>query len=556
MWKQILGLCHKAPYKGLWVWLLLASWLSVADLYGTSIIVWPAWMEIVMLLSLSFLKATVLYSLFLTAYPKKWSRIVMVIFLFVYSILCILNGMCYYLYGFGISFRMITVISQTNSREIMEFLPGFFSNLISLSTNIHLYALLAAIIAGWLILKRLNAKIFWALCLLPSLTGIIMTGIAVYEIQQGRNLFFVTIRTPKMIYASIREREAEKEILAAIRPLPDAESIFSNHIASTIVMVVGESASKGHWGLYGYPLPTTPYLSAISDSLFVFKDAIGNSTGTALNMECILTLKDDNSKDEWYNYPTLPDIFNHAGYRTWWLSNQERSGIWNNSYSAIVSRANIVKFLGKENSEEASAYRYDEVLLPEFYKAMSDTSAYKMINLHLMGSHTKYKMRYPSEYSRFTPQNERMVHKGSWLNDSKLNTIAAYDNSILYTDYILSQIIRMIERETKPSICIYFSDHGENVYSDRDFIGRDRKYVRIPLIIYANEAYRRLNPDVVNAIKNSLTKRFSTSGIPHLLMHLSKTSYSGYNPKRDILSHEYMESIRYIDGEPWDSASK
>lgn len=294
-------------------------------------------------------------------------------------------------------------------------------------------------------------------------------------------------------------------------------------------------------------------MSALRDDLFIFSDAIGSSTGTALNLETILTLKEDDSSGEWYSFPMLIDIFNQAGYNTWWLSNQERYGIWSNSSSAMSSRAHTVIYAGNESSKDATLYRYDDVLVPEFYKAMADTSSYRMINIHLMGSHTKYSYRYPPEYSRFSADDERNIHSRPWLDNEKLGTIAEYDNSILFTDYILGQIIDRVSESTSPAVVVYLSDHGENVYDDRDFIGRDRRYVRVPMIVYINEAYRNSRHDAVEKLRNATDMKFSTSNIPYFLMTLSGTQYKGYNPRRDILSADtYVDYARHVDGEPWD----
>lgn len=551
MWMLILN-WHDAPDRSVWTWLLIVSWFGLVDINGMPLIDWPTWMVTAMLICVSVLKATVLWALFIIAKTRKWSKIAVIGILILYSLACLTNGICFCIYGFGISHRLVAVLSQTNLQETKEFLPGLFENFIKLifSARAGLFLLTSAVI--WFAAKRIPSKFFTGGIVTISIFGILGLGFALNDMPKGKNLLSVSVRVTKIMIESIRERSAMKHLSDSLHPLPDAGSVRTTFDASTVVMVIGESASADHWSLYGYSLPTTPKIDALSDSLFIFKDVIGSSTTTAVNMENILTLREDDSADKWYTYPLLLDLFNHAGYKTWWLSNQEKNGMWGNSTSVMVSGANVVEYLGKENSEDAQTPDYDVILLRAFQEAINDTASHKMINLHLMGSHSQYKQRYPSDFSKFNADDERILHNQNWINESKLAKIAEYDNSILYTDYILSRVIKDVAASTSPAVFIYFSDHGESVYDKSDFIGRDRQHVAVPMIIYANSAYAKSNPEIIARLRLAESKRFSTSDIAQLLMSITGTSYSKYNPERDILSEKYRERVRYVDGEPWD----
>lgn len=552
MWKFLFERWHGAQCRGVWMWLAVASWLGVADLEASPLLGWSPGAVWLALAALSCLKATLLWLLYLVARPKRWSRFLMIGIIALYSLMCVTNGVVYTIYGFGISHRLMAALAQTNSRETMEFFPVLLPNV---GTALTRRGLLLALLAGYgfyIEIRRISAREFFWLVGTVSVAGAVATAFAMAGMGQGRNLFLMSVRVPKNIIESRREMRAMDELMRSLRPLPDAASVHSSQDAATIVMVIGESATTEHWGLYGYPLPTTPRLAAMKDSLIVFTDALGSSTTTAVNMERILTLMNDDSPGEWYEYPMLLDIFNAAGYRTFWLSNQERMGVWSNSSGAMASRASRVKYVGTQSSEDALEYRYDEVLLPEYRLALVDTARAKQITLHLMGSHNEYRLRYPASFSRFKAEDERGLHRQKWINDRKLRTIAEYDNSILYTDSILGEVIGAVARDPKPAIFVYFSDHGENVYSDRDFIGRDRRHMQVPMVVYANAAYRRAFPERVERLKAACGKAFSTSGISYLLMGLSGTEYNGYDATRDISSPSYRQRPRYVDREAID----
>ena len=168
-----------------------------------------------------------------------------------------------------------------------------------------------------------------------------------------------------------------------------------------------------------------------------------------------------------------------------------------------------------------------------------------------MGSHTDYKKRYPAEFNHFNNDTIKRKLGKPWLNDSKAQKVAEYDNSIRYTDYVVDSVINMAAKESRPTLLLYISDHGENVYDDRDFVGRDEKSVRVPFVIYVNSTFRNLYPKLTSQIARSVDKPISTADIVNVLMTVTGTSYPYYNATRDVLSDKYRPRHRYVNGKPW-----
>src|SRR5207344_2356783 len=107
---------------------------------------------------------------------------------------------------------------------------------------------------------------------------------------------------------------------------------------------------------------------------------------------------------------------------------------------------------------EAGTVRYfsqsfDGALLNEVREIvdMEPTGNRKLlIVLHVKGSHFEYDRRYPSEFAHFvTPQGTR-----------RNKIVDAYDNSILYTDWFLSELISMLSSRNTHTALLYASDHG------------------------------------------------------------------------------------------------
>jgi Predicted membrane-associated, metal-dependent hydrolase len=336
-------------------------------------------------------------------------------------------------------------------------------------------------------------------------------------------------------------------------PFPNPESVKSTRLAANVILIIGESASRNHHSLYGYGINTNPFLTSIKDSLFIFTDAIGSSASTASNMERILTFKEDDQTDnDWFEYPGIIDLFNNAHYKTYYLSNQEKIGFVSNASGALAASANVVKYISSIVGEDALSHKFDEELIPEVESALKDSASSKFIITHLYGSHAQYKSRFPQNFERVTARDILSSNKNKpWLNNKKAQIIADYDNSIAYTDSILYECITMVCSLKDPSLLIYFSDHGEHVYDTRDFIGRDEKFVEVPFIIYTNNAYASTYPDMIQHLKSAEDYPISTANIIYSLMTLTGTTYPLYNPKNDFLSSQYEPHHRNVDNHPW-----
>ncbi len=70
-----------------------------------------------------------------------------------------------------------------------------------------------------------------------------------------------------------------------------------------------------------------------------------------------------------------------------------------------------------------------------------------LVVLHFYGSHMNFKDRYPETYDRFKGGTSKLEKE-----------IDAYDNSVLFTDYVLSQALKISSKYNAKFI--YFSDHG------------------------------------------------------------------------------------------------
>ncbi len=541
-------------YRRFWLLAFLVSVLGTVDIPGSLILpdLLRGW---AVCLCISCLKATAITAVlwWMRRLRKKVLTAAFYLLFSLYALLCIFNSVAYGLYGIGITIRLLNVLSQTNASEAMEFIPGLAANLLHAAVSAKVLAGAAAVAAMFIAVRYIPARAFVCAAALGSLLGFGALAWAALGLPQGRNTFSTCVRFAKAVVQNRREMAEIERFNARLVPFADADKVESDHSAD-IVMVIGESASKKHMSLYGYPLATTPFSDAMRDSLFVFEDALGSSITTADNMEKILSFLNDSDTDrKWYDVPLLIDLFNAAGYRTFWISNQEQSGLYGNATTAMSSNADVIKYVGALSSEDFIMARYDEAVMPWFHSALSaggDTPIF--MAMHLMGSHIRFSNRYPAGFARFSGADVENAVDKPWLTDASADIVAAYDNSICYTDSLMHCMIQELAAKSRPAALVYFSDHGENVYDTHNFMGRDRSVAEVPFVIYLNRAFRDANPALTARMAGVLDRPFSTASVIHSLMTLTGTSYPLYDSSRDVLSPEFTIRERYVEGEVWE----
>lgn len=539
---------RKGRWRVWWFVILIFSVFGMTDMPSAYLLPGTHCAKWIAVLFISAFKSTLLYMILWWGWRRKWRGIVVSVLLSLYAVCCLVNFISFSFYGLGISTKLMTIFAQTNASEVREFLPGLISNACTVfCTAATWLAILSFAFLVYACCRYVPRKLLAATVYAVSLIGMGFTFYALATLKHSRTDLAMTTRVAKTVARSVKEMRQMAEIEAHLQSFPDPENVSSLHQAENVCLIVGESALRTHLSLYGYGLPTTPYTDAMRDSLFVFTDALASATSTAYNMEHILSFKADNDTvGDWYEYPLLVDLMNAAGYRTYWLSNQERSGFWSNSSYVMISHSDHIEYVNY-SSEDNLLLKYDEALLPMLGAAFAEAAPYKFIGMHLMGSHTAYSQRYPSDRDLFQASDERKLHQGAWITEEKAQTIAEYDNSIRYSDSIVASVINIAARSPRPSVVVYFSDHGENVYEDRDFIGRDQTVARVPFVIYANPAYRKKHPELIRKLGTAVNQPISTGNVIHMLMNLTGTRYHRYDPALDALSDSFVVRPRYVD---------
>jgi len=286
-------------------------------------------------------------------------------------------------------------------------------------------------------------------------------------------------------------------------------------IYDKIIIVMGESANKNHMSLYGYTIPTTPFLTSLQKSkkLYVF-NAIAPTNQTRYSIPIDLTEANVHYYEDRYLHScSILTNFKANHYETYWISNQGRVGKNDSSISSMASEANTT-FFANLNYLEAKT---DEVLL-DYLNKLQTNSGKEMYLLHIMGSHSDYINRYKKETALF--KNAK-------------NIVEEYDNSIHYSDYILSQIFEKFKHEKL--LLIYLSDHGENINLENNghgFLPPFKDEYTVPFVIYSNVK----NPRLDEIYRDNKKGYFNLENFNYIVQYVSGIS----NRKNLSYSHDVM----------------
>lgn len=271
----------------------------------------------------------------------------------------------------------------------------------------------------------------------------------------------------------------------------------SSDFDGTIILVIGESTSRHHMSIYGYPRETTPRLSALRPELAVFEDVIANLTSTVDSLTAALILPAPRQQ----NRPSILQMAKAAGFETTWLSNQNEFGVWDNPVRILAQQADHVRFHDPSVGEIASRKVFDEAMLPSLEEALDRRGApRRLIVVHLMSTHLPYCWTKPPGFNPLKGDYGKRLYgrEGSLLSRLKLfirrrsRNLDCYDNGVRYVDAQLGAIIARARRLKEPAAVLYFSDHGEAplLATGHDGAEHSAYHLEIPFILWGNEAYR------------------------------------------------------------------
>lgn len=312
------------------------------------------------------------------------------------------------------------------------------------------------------------------------------------------------------------------------------------------IIVIGETARYDNFSINGYKRPTSPLLEK-QDNLITYSDFLSEASLTLLSLPNLLTNTTPHDFEEYHTRKSLVDAYKEAGFNTYWIANQS---VENGFVKRIAQDADDYFFSTVDYDADAS---YDENLIPHLKDALEKNHQKTLIVLHTLGSHFKYNFRYPPEFNIFRPSIEGNFDTSFQNPKNREVLINTYDNSILYTDFFLSNVIQILDSLDAVSSLIYVSDHGENIYDTEDKIilhgGRitTRYDFHVPMLIWYSDQYKENYPLKIENLESHKDKKLSMSYLFHTIMDIADITYPEENLTKSIASDKLIiDSVRYV----------
>lgn len=308
-----------------------------------------------------------------------------------------------------------------------------------------------------------------------------------------------------------------------------------------MVLMVGETARAANFQLGGYERDTNAFTTPLD--VTYFDDVSSCGTATAVSVPCMFSRQSRTnfSDTQAANQDNLMDVVARAGIKTVWLEND-------GGCKGACARTETIAFEPNAKNPVCDGdYCQDQVLLEGLSEqlksitAASNQAESNLIVLHMVGSHgpTYYK-RYPQEFAHFQPDCQRSDIQN--CDARQLNN--TYDNTIYYTDYIISQVIKQLQkRDDLDTGLLYVSDHGESLGESGLYLHgmpyalAPKEQTQVPMLTWFSEGFaadKQLDEGCLAT--QAKENEYSHDNLFDSMLGLLDVSTAIYRPQLDIFS--------------------
>ena len=445
-------------------------------------------------------------------------------------------------YGIVIDSSMITNVIQTDTKEAMDLL----------NWRMFISFFLLGLLPSWMLWKTPVKSLRWTqqafnntLTGAASIIFIMAVLLAIFQdyasIMRNHTQLRYLVNPLNSFYAigmvAAKPFQQNNRILLPMGRDAKVATLRPTDKPPLLLLVLGETARMGNFGVNGYERPTTPELA--KENIISLKGVMSCGTSTATSVPCMFShLDKEEFEGRKNNYESLIDILNHAGLAVLWIDNQ--SGC-----KGVCER--VPQVLTKELKHPTLCKNdecFDEIMLHELDQRIQALSAKRrakgvVVVMHQMGSHgpTYYK-RVPDNFRKFQPEC-----KSNALQEcSREQVVNSFDNTILYTDYFLAQAIQWLKKSeaTAAPALLYVSDHGESLGENNVYLhGLPYRVApdvqkRVPWITWMSPRFEKQSGLITTCLKSKTDTALTHDNYFHSVLGLMNVSSEVYQEKLDV----------------------
>ena len=341
-------------------------------------------------------------------------------------------------------------------------------------------------------------------------------------------------------FASYYKKKAPKENLPLVVYGEDAvmQKAQATSLPKLMVLVVGETARAENFSLNGYSKNTNPKLS--QQDILNFSRVSSCGTATAVSVPCMFSGMPRKEYEERLasHREGLLDIAQRAGYQVTWIDN-------NSGCKGTCDRVNQFKIPEPIQQKWCKDKEcFDDILIDSFKAYLAtipqDDNRPRLIVLHQMGSHgPAYYKRVPAQFKVFKPTCDTNAIQGC-SRDALLNS---YDNTLLYTDYVLDSLIETLKNTTKYQTALwYLSDHGESTGESGMYLHgapyaiAPTQQTHIPMLMWFSTAWQHQAKQQIKCLAQQGRQELSQDNLFPTMLSLLDVKSKVIDPNNDMLA--------------------
>ncbi len=446
-------------------------------------------------------------------------------------------------YGAVIDQNMMVNVFETNSQEATALI----------TPQLLLWLAVAGLIpAVVLAMIRIRPGKWWQTLLmrvaaiLASLVVIILVAAVFYKDYASlfrNNKGIVKMVTPANYVSAIAKYSKARWFAGdqtLIRVGEDARKgpvLMAQQKKTVLVLVIGEASRAENYSLNGYSRDTNPELK--KQDVINFPQASSCGTETAVSVPCMFSgmPRKKYDADLARHQEGLMDVLGHAGVNMLWRDNDGGcKGACNRIPHTDMTQWKLDQFCkDKSCIDDVNLYRLNDTL----DGLKQDT----VLVIHLMGSHgPAYYERYPEQYRKFTPTCDTNQIQDC-DHQALINT---YDNTILYTDSVVSKTIDALKarQATMNTALVYLSDHGESLGENglylhgTPYMLAPEQQTHIPFMFWLSQDYKKNFGVDEQCLRDQAAKEaVSQDNLFSTVLGMMNIQTSVYQSQMDLLNH-------------------
>lgn len=439
---------------------------------------------------------------------------------------------------------MFTNIFTTNTSEatdVLATLVGTIFNLLLLYGG-------AYVLAYFSIKSKIIRPIHFYYKILWGALVLFFVGVSFICISLSKNPYYSTLQElfPINVVNNLRVSIVRWKMSKAY-PETSKEFRFNATVAAKeqreiYILVVGESSRADRWGIYGYERPTTPILEGMGSDIIKMSDAVTESNTTHKSTALIMSSVSAVDFEKVYTQKSIVSAFSEAGFKTLFISNQGANGSFMDFYASEATKR---VDLPSREAESGVVVGYDTESIAHVKEYIASNNDDILIVIHSYGSHLQYHDRYTKEFEKYSPACSSSIQE-----KDKVALNNSYDNTILYSDYFLTQLIQTLDSTNVCGGFMYVSDHGEDLLDDarKRFLHSSPTLtyyqLHIPYFMWFSDEYKQHYGQKYESALLNKTKAVTTGSVFHTILDIADIKTTYLKDDESIVSPMFTEKPR------------